>query len=458
MKNSFFRLFVGLAAFLMIAALADTNYAQRRVLRGGYTKQQVEQLLERIEERTDAFSNQINKSLDRSRLDGSRAEDAITERVRDLENATDELRREYDHNDTRGENRPEARNVLNIATEINRIVLRRNFSRQAENSWIRLRTELNTLAAVYGLPAVGAGSYRFGTVRNTVPVRNTIPARRIVIIRGYSQQQVEELLERIEERADAFTDQLNRSLDRSRLDGSRSEDNIAELARDLGDSTDELRREFDHNDTRGENFPEAQRILGVATNIDRLMRSRNFGGQTESTWATLRTELNTLARLYGLPAVGAGSYRGVTVQNTTPVRNTVPVRRATIIRGYSQQQVEELLERIEERTDAFSNQLNKSLDRSRLDGTRVEDNIADRSRDLENATDELRREFDHNDSRGENLPEAENILRTATIVDRLVRRRNFGGQTESTWAALRSELNILARLYGLQPVGSSNYR
>jgi hypothetical protein len=93
------------------------------------------------------------------------------------------------------------------------------------------------------------------------------------------------------------------------LDGSRSEDNIAELARDLGDSTDELRREFDHNDTRGENSPETQRILRVATNIDRLMRSRNFGGQTESTWVTLRSELNTLARLYGLAAVGARTYR-----------------------------------------------------------------------------------------------------------------------------------------------------
>jgi hypothetical protein len=117
-----------------------------------------------------------------------------------------------------------------------------------------------------------------------------------------------------------------------------------------------------------------------------------------------------------------------------------------------------MLERIEERTDAFSNQLNKSLDRSRLDGSFAEDNIAERARELENATDELRREFDHNDSRGENRPEAERVLITATTIDRLMKRRNFGGQTESTWVMLRSELNTLARLYGLQAVGSRNYR
>jgi cell division septum initiation protein DivIVA len=309
MRNNISKLFAGLAALLTIVALADTNYAQRRVRGSGYTKEQVEQLLERIEERSDAFANQLNKSLDRSRLDGSRAEDNITERVSELENATDELRREYDHNDTRGENKPEARKILNTATEVNRIMMRRNFSRQAENSWLRLRTELNALATIYRLPAVGASSYRFVSVQNTTPVRNTIPARRGTVIRGYTQQQVEQLLERLEERTDAFSNQLNKSLDRSRLDGSRAEDNIAERASELENATDELRREFDHNDTRGENRPEAEKVLITATTIDRLMIRRNFGGQTEPTWTALRAELNILAKLYGLQAVGSRSYR-----------------------------------------------------------------------------------------------------------------------------------------------------
>ena len=63
MRNNISKLFAGLAAFLMIVALADTNYAQRRVRRSVYSQQQVEQLLERIEERTDAFSTQLNLSL-----------------------------------------------------------------------------------------------------------------------------------------------------------------------------------------------------------------------------------------------------------------------------------------------------------------------------------------------------------------------------------------------------------
>lgn len=159
MKNKFIKIFAFLMAMFVVLIAADTGNAQVRRGRA-ISKQQMEQLLERIEERTDAFSSQLNKSLDRSRLDGGRTEDNIAERASELENATDELRREFDHNDTRAENRAEAQKILRAATLVNRIMNRRNFSRQAENSWVRLRTELNVLAGVYGLSTVGARSYR----------------------------------------------------------------------------------------------------------------------------------------------------------------------------------------------------------------------------------------------------------------------------------------------------------
>jgi len=159
MKNNLLKICAVFIAMFIVLLVADTANAQTRRGRA-ISKQQMEQLLERIEERTDKFSNQLNKSLDRSRLDGGRTEDNIAERASELENSTDELRREFDHNDTKGENRPEARKILRAATLVNRIMNRRNFSRQAENSWITLRAELNALARIYGLPTVGARSYR----------------------------------------------------------------------------------------------------------------------------------------------------------------------------------------------------------------------------------------------------------------------------------------------------------
>ncbi len=159
MRNNFLKIFAVFAALFIVLLAAHTTNAQMR--RGGAaSKQQIEQLLERIEERTDHFSNRLNKSLDKSRLDGSKTEDRIADRAKDLENATDELRREFDFSDTKGETKVNARKVLNAAAAVNRIMNRRNFSRVAENSWVTLRAELNTLAGIYGLAPVGSGASR----------------------------------------------------------------------------------------------------------------------------------------------------------------------------------------------------------------------------------------------------------------------------------------------------------
>jgi len=161
MNKNFLKLFTGLAALIVVLALADASYAQRRRARGNnYTKAQVEQIIGRVEERVDNFVGRLDKSLDNSRLDGTRQEDNINSRAKDLEGATDELRREFDRRDRWVENKDEVRKCLNIATDINRVMNSRKFNKQTEGNWERVRYELNTLAKVYNLPTVGAGAYK----------------------------------------------------------------------------------------------------------------------------------------------------------------------------------------------------------------------------------------------------------------------------------------------------------
>lgn len=161
MNRNFLKLFTGLAALLMILALADQSYAQKRRARGkNYTKARVENIIARVEERIDNFVSRLDDALDNSRLDGSRREDNINDRAGDLERATDELRREFDRRDAWIENKDEVRQCLNIANDINAVMKRRRFNRQTEENWERVRYELNTLAKVYNLPNVGSGAYR----------------------------------------------------------------------------------------------------------------------------------------------------------------------------------------------------------------------------------------------------------------------------------------------------------
>lgn len=133
--------------------------------------------------------------------------------------------------------------------------------------------------------------------------------RREVRGRGLNKVQVRAIITRVEDRVDNFVKNFDRSLDRSSLNGTNREDQLNRRARDLESATDELAREFDRRDAWAENRDEVRRCLNIASDIDRTMRNRRLGGVTESNWARVRYELNSLADVYNMPKVGAASYR-----------------------------------------------------------------------------------------------------------------------------------------------------
>lgn len=160
MGKNLLKSFIGLAAIFMILSLAETNYAQRRSRLKVNSKQRIEDLIKRIEENTDSFVKSYDEALDDSRLNGTRREDRYTDLARNFEHSTDELRREFDHDKASSQVRVNVRKCLNAASVVNRIMKSRNFGRQTESAWIRLRAELNNLAGIYRLPGVGSRAYR----------------------------------------------------------------------------------------------------------------------------------------------------------------------------------------------------------------------------------------------------------------------------------------------------------
>ncbi len=160
MKKQPFNLLSGVLIVMAILVLADVGSAQRREARGKrYTKAQVEKIIDRVEDRVDKFVKSYDKSLDNSRLDGTRREKWLLDRARDLERATDDLRRNFDRRDNWNENRAAVRKCLDIAHDIDKNMRNRKYSRNTENIWARTRFELNTLADIYNLPKVGSNAY-----------------------------------------------------------------------------------------------------------------------------------------------------------------------------------------------------------------------------------------------------------------------------------------------------------
>lgn len=133
--------------------------------------------------------------------------------------------------------------------------------------------------------------------------------RREVRGRALTKAQVKVIINRVEDRVDNFKKNFDRSLDRSRLDGTTREDWLNKRAGDLESATDELAREFDRRDAWAENREEVRRCLNIASDIDRNIRNYRYGAATESNWAAVRFELNSLADVYNIPRVGAAAYR-----------------------------------------------------------------------------------------------------------------------------------------------------
>lgn len=142
---------IGLSSVFIVTANAQGRHRGKF-----YTKADVDRIIRRVEERSDAFRKVVDNRLDRSRLDDTRAEDEINRQVKQLEEALDELRSEFDRRDSWRETRSNVQKVMRQSDEINIIMRRHRFGTAVESEWRLLRADLNKLAGIYDLPQLRA--------------------------------------------------------------------------------------------------------------------------------------------------------------------------------------------------------------------------------------------------------------------------------------------------------------
>lgn len=127
----------------MFVLLCSAQYlsAQRPWYRGN-----VLEIIRQLESDTDRFKSSLDKGLDTSRLNGTRAEDEINAFVKRFEEATDRLRKNAEDQ----QHAPRAaREVLNRGRAINRFMTNKGLGATAEADWARVRNDLNRLADAY---------------------------------------------------------------------------------------------------------------------------------------------------------------------------------------------------------------------------------------------------------------------------------------------------------------------
>ena len=108
---------------------------------------------------------------------------------------------------------------------------------------------------------------------------------------------VREIIRQLETDTDSFKSSLDRALDHSPLNGSRTEDEINGYVKNFEEATDRLRdRAEDHEYSPGL----AREVLNRGRAINNFMATHRLGKDAETDWARVRSNLNRLAAAYNL--------------------------------------------------------------------------------------------------------------------------------------------------------------
>ena len=114
------------------------------------SESQLNQLIQRIETGGDRFRSSLTDAFDQSRYDRTTNEGNVNNAVRDLKNATDQLRNRFD---ARQSVTVDVEHLLEHATPIDTYMRNNRLTDRAQNDWSALRGDLNTLASAYNLAA-----------------------------------------------------------------------------------------------------------------------------------------------------------------------------------------------------------------------------------------------------------------------------------------------------------------
>ncbi len=148
-------------ATLMFVAANSANAQGRYSAR--YSRSDVSNIVSRLEQSSDAFRRNFDRSMDNSNINGTQAEDRFNNIVRDFENSVDRLRREFDRNDSWWESRNNVEGMVRDSRPVNTMMTTLPFRRNIENQWNQLRNNINTLADTYDLPGLNGGGWNGGS-------------------------------------------------------------------------------------------------------------------------------------------------------------------------------------------------------------------------------------------------------------------------------------------------------
>jgi hypothetical protein len=267
---------------MLLAGFATIAQAQRpyRLSEGD-----LKQLINRLEQHTDQFRKSLDSSLDRSRLDGSRAEDRINDFVKDFEAATDRLKDRFDDNNSASATVQE---LLDRAARIDRFMANHHLTGRVYEDWMRVRADLDEMASTYSV------AWNWPVVEVTISPDAATTERHA---RRINDSDVKAIISRIDAQAERFRHSLRDALNHSRFNHTGAEDDINAFVKNFEKATDRLKDHFGKHNAATD---DAEEVMRRAARIDAFMRAHELSSRAQEDWQALRRNLDELAAAYNV--------------------------------------------------------------------------------------------------------------------------------------------------------------
>lgn len=119
----------------------------------------------------------------------------------------------------------------------------------------------------------------------------------------YSTSNVRDLVRRVEDRTDEFRKAVDKFLDRSRLDGSKLEDDLNAVVKRFEKATNTLRRKSDRMAGYQEVRGEVDEVVAQGREVNVIIKGGKWDSNIKSRWNRLRAAINELGRVYRTPRI-----------------------------------------------------------------------------------------------------------------------------------------------------------
>jgi hypothetical protein len=255
----------------MIVVIALTVGVSNAQVKQNISEQDLKDLLTRIDGDTERFAKSADKAMDKAGFDGTAREDDLNAHLKRFREATVALRNDH----TAANAKDHFETVLHHGVAIENF-LKRNPLDGVQEDWTVLRTDLGELAKGFNI---------------TWEQGHALGAR-------VGEADIKNLLQHIEDAADKYKLTLDAAMDSSPLNNTNAEDEINAVNADFRKATRHL-----EDVRKDDSAPEAAKeVLVRAKRIDAFLtkHSAKLTPEVASSWAAVRTDLERLARLYGI--------------------------------------------------------------------------------------------------------------------------------------------------------------